>query len=485
MRLSDLTGSNGGAAQVEISGLSADSRQVKPGFLFAALAGVKQKGADFIDDAISHGAVAILAQPGLELDRQRAFVIADQNPRRRLALMAAKFYERQPSKIVAVTGTNGKSSVVDFTRQIWESLGQPSASLGTLGIKSSDFETKPSLTTPDPVEIHAALRELVDQKIDHLALEASSHGLEQYRLDGVHLSAAAFTNLSRDHLDYHGSVEDYFHAKLRLFGELLPTGSTAVINRQTVYYDRIVDLCWARGIKVLSVGPQEGESADLSWRVQEHGAGHQVLDVSYGSQHWTVDLALIGDFQASNALVAAALVIASGGDAGAAIQALGALQSVPGRMSMAGQHHNGATIYVDYAHTPDALKTVLQALRPHAAGALNVVFGCGGDRDAGKRPMMGEVAQKYADGVIVTDDNPRNEDPSAIRHAIMTACPNATEVPDRGAAIRQSIANLQVGDLLVIAGKGHETGQIIGDQLQPFDDTQVAVDALAELGGTQ
>jgi len=479
MRLSDLTGSNGGAAKVEISGLSADSRMIKPGFLFAALAGANQKGADFIDDAISHGAVAILAQPGVKFDHERAFVIADQNPRRRLALMAARFYELQPKKIVAVTGTNGKSSVVDFTRQLWKALGQKSASLGTLGIKGNNVETQPSLTTPDPVEIHAALRDLSEQKIEYLAMEASSHGLEQYRLDGVQLSAAAFTNLSRDHLDYHGSIEDYFHAKLRLFGELLPTGSTAVINRQTDYYDRIADLCWVRGIKILSVGSRDGEGADLSWRVKEHRADHQIIDVLYGGEHWTVDLPLIGDFQVSNALVAAALVIAAGGEPGPTIEALAKLQSVRGRMSLAGQHHNGATIYVDYAHTPDALETVLYALRPHAKGKLSLVFGCGGDRDEGKRPMMGEIALKLADRVIVTDDNPRGEDAGAIRQAILKACPKAEEVPNRQDAIRRAIGNLQAGDILVVAGKGHETGQIIGSETLPFDDAEEIVTALA------
>ncbi|TDI58571.1 MAG: UDP-N-acetylmuramoyl-L-alanyl-D-glutamate--2,6-diaminopimelate ligase [Alphaproteobacteria bacterium] len=480
MRLSDLTGSNGGAAKVEIRGISADSRMVKPGYLFAALAGTKQAGADFIDDAISHGAVAILTQAGLELDHGKAFMVADQNPRRRLALMAAKFYQQQPEKIVAVTGTNGKSSVVDFTRQIWENIGNKAASLGTLGIKASDFETRPSLTTPDPVEIHAALRDLAEQKINHLAMEASSHGLEQYRLDGVHLSAAAFTNLSRDHLDYHGSLEDYFHAKLRLFGDLLPPGSTAVINRQSDYYDRIADLCWARGIHILSVG----DGGDLTWRVSDQGPSHQDLDIGYGHEHWTIRLNLIGDFQASNALIAAALVIASGGDANLAIKALADLKAVQGRMDFAGQHHNGATIYVDYAHTPDALETVLQALRPHAKGALSVVFGCGGDRDQGKRPLMGKIANKLADRVIVTDDNPRGEEAKEIRASIMKTCPKASEIGDRKAAIRQAIEDLQSGDLLVIAGKGHETGQIIGDETFPFDDAEEVAAVLAEIGGS-
>jgi UDP-N-acetylmuramoyl-L-alanyl-D-glutamate--2,6-diaminopimelate ligase len=480
MRLSDLTGSNGGAAKVEIRGISADSRMVKPGYLFAALAGTKQAGTDFIDDAISHGAVAILAQPGLELDHGDAFVVADQNPRRRLALMASTFYEKQPRKIVAVTGTNGKSSVVDFTRQLWNTMGNRAASLGTLGIRASDFETRPSLTTPDPVEIHAALRDLSEQKIDHLAMEASSHGLEQYRLDGVHLCAAAFTNLSRDHLDYHGSLEDYFHAKLRLFGNLLPPGSTAVINRQTDYYDRIADLCWARGIRILSVG----EGGDLTWHVSGHGPSHQELDIGYGDKHWTINLNLIGDFQASNALIAAALVIAADGDPDAAIQALEDLKAVQGRMHFAGRRHNGATIYVDYAHTPDALETVLQALRPHTQGLLSLVFGCGGDRDKGKRPLMGKIAHKLADRVIVTDDNPRGEDAKKIRASIMKTCPDATEIGDRRAAIRKAVADLAAGDLLVIAGKGHEAGQITGLDTLPFDDAEEVASALLDFGGS-
>ena len=340
---------------------------------------------------------------------------------------------------------------------------------------------KPRLS--DPVAIHATLHDLAERGIHHLALEASSHGLEQYRLDGVRLKAAAFTNLSRDHLDYHGSIEDYFHAKLRLFGELLPPGATAVVDRRTDYYDRIADLCWARGIRLLSVGPQDGKGADLAWKVTAHHPAHQVIDIALGDQHWSVDLPLIGDFQISNALIAAALVIVSGGDADAAMAALGSLRSVPGRMSLAGHHHNGATIYVDYAHTPDALETVLRALRPHAQGALHVVFGCGGDRDKGKRPLMGQVASDLADRVIVTDDNPRHEEAQTIRQAIMKGCPRASEIGDRAQAIQQAVANLQPGDLLVIAGKGHETGQIVGDDTIPFDDTEQVRQALATVEG--
>lgn len=479
MRLSDLMDGNGAMAGIDVVGLSADSRKIEPGYLFAALTGVQQDGAKFIGDALERGAVAVLAEPDKIVEDDRAFFVSDSNPRRRLALAAARFYEDQPSHIVAVTGTNGKSSVADFVRQIWQTLGENAASMGTLGIRADGMEGTPGLTTPDPVAIHETLANLAHEGVDHLAMEASSHGLEQHRLDGVKLQAAAFTNLSRDHLDYHETVEDYFHAKLHLFGDVLPPSATAVLNSDCDYFERLVDVCWIRGLRILSVGT----NGDLSWKVRRHHGDGQSLDVTYQRREWSVDLPLIGDFQISNALIAAALVMSLGAKPDDVFPALSALEPVPGRMQLVGRHHTGATIYIDYAHTPDALETVLQALRPHTDAKLQVVFGCGGDRDAGKRPMMGEIAEKLADRAFVTDDNPRGEDPNAIRAEIMVACPGAMEIADRGDAIRAAIAGLGDGDLLVVAGKGHETGQIVKGEILPFDDAEIIRAALAGQGG--
>jgi len=479
MRLSDLMDANGAMAGIDVVGLSADSRKIEPGYLFAALSGVQQDGAAFIGDALERGAVAVLAEPDKVLEDERAFFVADPNPRRRLALAAARFYEDQPAHIVAVTGTNGKSSVADFVRQIWQTLGENAASMGTLGVRADGMEAEPGLTTPDPVAIHETLANLAHEGIDHLAMEASSHGLEQHRLDGVKLQAAAFTNLSRDHLDYHETLEDYFYAKLRLFGDVLPPSATAVLNIDCDYFERLVDVCWIRGLRILSVGTK----GDLSWKVRRHHGAGQSLDVAYQRRDWSVELPLISDFQISNALIAAALVISLGAKPEDAFSALSSLEPVPGRMQLVGRHHTGATIYIDYAHTPDALETVLQALRPHTDARLQVVFGCGGDRDAGKRPMMGKIAESLADRAFVTDDNPRGEDPDAIRAEIMAACPDTTEIADRGDAIRAAIAGLGAGDLLVIAGKGHETGQIVKGEVLPFDDAEVIRTALAGQGG--
>jgi UDP-N-acetylmuramoyl-L-alanyl-D-glutamate--2,6-diaminopimelate ligase len=481
MRLSDLIDGNGAAARIDIQGLSSDSRTVQGGYLFAALAGTRSKGADFVAQAIAKGAVAVLADPGVEIAGDGVYLVTDPNPRRRLALMAARFFGAQPETVVAVTGTNGKSSVADFVRQLWALSGLRSASMGTLGVRASGLATTPTLTTPDPIEIHARLAELKRQGIDHLAVEASSHGLDQHRLDGVTLKAAAFTNLTRDHLDYHATYDDYFLAKLRLFGELLPPGSVAVLNTETHVYEELVDICWGRGLDILTVG-EGGELRVVSRTRTPRG---QELTVGFEKQRFDVSLPLIGDFQASNALVAAGLVIAVGGDPADTIRALARLEPVPGRLQLAGHAPNGASVYVDYAHTPDALVTLLETLRPYTQGRLHVVFGCGGDRDKGKRPLMGEAAWRLADVVIVTDDNPRGEDPARIRREVMEGCPGAAEIADRQTAISEAIRGLGPGDVLAIAGKGHEQGQIVGSTVLPFDDVAAAQAALATMGGAR
>lgn len=474
MKLSDLLEHNGAAAKVEIVGLSADSRQVRPGFLYAALRGTRHDGAAFIDEAVSHGAVAVLAPPGVRIASSNTYLVTDNNPRRRLSFLAARFFGAQPETVVAVTGTNGKSSVADFVRQIWLSDGRKAGALGTLGVTGEGEGQSGSLTTPDPITLHQILRDLRDKGIDSLAMEASSHGLSQYRLDGVRLCAAAFTNLSRDHLDYHETSEDYLFAKLRLFGELLPPHAIAVLNADSDAYEDVANICWARGHRILSVG----RGGDLRLVSHTPSSTGQELEVSYEGRNHRIALPLIGEFQASNALIAAGLAIASGVPSEKAFGALSALEPVRGRLELAAHHSSGAGIYVDYAHTPDALENVLAALRPHTRGRLHVVFGCGGDRDKGKRALMGEVAARLADSVIVTDDNPRSEDASAIRGEIMSACPSATEIADRMGAIEAAVAGLGAGDMLVIAGKGHEEGQIVGDEILPFDDVRAAAQAV-------
>src|SRR5579883_161973 len=470
----------------DIRGITADSRHVKPGFLFAALAGSRADGGRFVDDAVARGAVAVLTDDPARFSAltQRTppvHIFFDPNPRRRLARMAARFYAPQPETLVAVTGTNGKTSVSVFTRQIWQLLGHRAASLGTIGIVGPNFELPGSLTTPDPVTLHRELSVLARSNIDHVALEASSHGLDQYRLDGLELSAAAFTNLTRDHLDYHQDMASYFAAKARLFTELLPPDGTAVINIDSLEGERLVELCRQRGQNILTFGAAPGADLRLvSARPLDAG---QHLHVSILGEDRDLMLPLIGAFQASNAMAALGLAIATGAIVDRALDALPKLQGVPGRLQHVATHPGGAPVIVDYAHTPDALETVLTALRAHCRGKLVVVFGCGGDRDAGKRPQMGAIADRLADHAIVTDDNPRSEDPAAIRRAILAACPGAEEIGDRAAAIRHGLALLAPGDLLLLAGKGHERGQIIGSVTHPFEDAAVAREAVAELGG--
>lgn len=467
--LTDLVPGATPAANPLVSGVTADSRKVRPGWLFAALPGARADGRAFVAQAVAAGASAILAPADTDLDTGAVPLVRVANPRRAFALAAAAFYRRQPAVMAAVTGTNGKTSVANFARQMWERAGHKAAALGTLGIVASGWPHRPSLTTPDPADLHAALAELADAGVTHACMEASSHGLDQYRLDGVALKAAAFTNLTRDHLDYHGDLDSYLDAKLRLFSELLPADGVVVVNADDPAADRVAA---AAGRRRLVRYGRAGRELRLVDALPVPGGQRLNLEVEGRPLHLTLPLA--GTFQAANALAAAGLLLATGADVDAVRQGMAALTGVPGRLQKVAESLAGAPVYVDYAHTPDALETVLSALRPHAAGRLVVVFGCGGDRDPGKRPQMGEIAARLADIVIVTDDNPRSEDPALIRKAILAACPGATEIADRAAAIRAAVAQAQTGDVVVLAGKGHESGQIVGRDVLPFDDAEEA-----------
>ena len=478
MKLADLQLENvrldARQAGIDITGIAADSRKVKAGFLFFAIAGARADGAHFARAAAAAGAVAVAAEQrpdGLPAD---VVFVPVANARRALALAAAKFFPRQPGTIAAVTGTSGKTSVAAFTRQIWSALGFPAASIGTIGVVSPTAETYGSLTTPDPVELHRTLDQLAGEGVTHLALEASSHGLDQHRLDGVRIAAGAFTNLSRDHLDYHPTIEAYLAAKLRLFEELIAPNGTAVIDVDDCYAGQVVAAAKKRGLKIMTVGVN-GDDIKLIGGAIDGFA--QVVSIGYGGREFKVKLPLVGAFQVQNAVVAAGLAIATGAETARVFAALEHLTGAKGRLELAGAK-NGAPIFIDYAHKPDALKKALEALRPYASGKLVVVFGAGGDRDSGKRPIMGRIAVENADRVIVTDDNPRSEQPSAIRAAILAATPGATEIGDRNAAIRAGIAALKTGDVLLIAGKGHETGQIVGDRVLPFSDHDAVAAAL-------
>jgi UDP-N-acetylmuramoyl-L-alanyl-D-glutamate--2,6-diaminopimelate ligase len=469
-----------GNADPEILGITADSRQVRPGYLFAALRGARSDGRAFANEAVGRGAVALLtdeaAALALKSENRSVPIVIDGNPHRLLALFAARFFGRQPTTVAAVTGTNGKTSVAHFTREIWTALGQPAASLGTLGLVSPDERRSGALTTPDPVALHRDLCDLARSGIEHAVIEASSHGLHQYRLDGVAVAAAAFTNLTRDHLDYHGDMNSYRAAKDRLFTDLLVPRGRAVLNADSPEFARLAKLCRAHGHEVISYGYAANADLRLRDRVALPTGQKLVLGL-YGELRETT-LPLVGDFQALNVLAALGLVIATGSELGPAATTLELLTGVPGRMQPVGETAEGAPVYVDYAHTPDALATVLVALRPHTQNRLVIVFGAGGDRDRGKRPLMGEVAARFADKTYVTDDNPRSEDPAAIRRTITAAAPHAIEIGDRRGAIGAAIAELRTGDVLVIAGKGHETGQIVGTEVHPFDDVVVAREAL-------
>ncbi len=457
-----------GLPPIAVTGLTADSRQVAPGYLFAALPGHGIDGRRFIADAVARGAAAVLALPGTEWPAgvPPRPLIEDAEPRRALARLAAVQAGAQPETVVAVTGTNGKTSTVEFLRQLMQP-GRPSASLGTLGVIAPGHAGGGGLTTPDPVSLAVTLAGLARDGVRFAAMEASSHGLDQFRLDGVRLAAAGFGNLTRDHLDYHGDMAAYRAAKLRLFTELLPQGAAAVAH-SALDPDTLTALrgiAAARGLALRTVG-EDGDTIRLLDAVPHPGGQHLTLAVA--GVRRSVDLALPGRFQADNALLAAALAMAVGETA--ALDRLPALTGVRGRMELAATLPNGAAVYVDYAHTPDALERLLLALRPHTAGRLHVVFGAGGDRDRGKRPLMGAVAARLADAAVVTDDNPRSEQPGSIRAAILAACPGAQEIGDRAAAIAAAMGALQPGDVLAVAGKGHEQGQTIGAQVLPFDD---------------
>lgn len=470
-----------------ITGLTQDSRQVRPGFLFAALSGVRDAGVRYVQDAVQNGAVAILVANDVVMPDGMAGVaiIRSDNPRRDLSLMAAAFYQNQPGHIVAVTGTNGKTSTVHFAQQMWRGGGFSAASLGTLGVRGSAGDESGSMTTPDPVSLHAKLNELYDAGITHLAMEASSHGLQQHRLDGVRLAAAGFTNLTRDHLDYHGTMEDYLAAKARLFGDVLQAGGVAVLNADVPEFFALKKICDDRQIRVWGYGAH-GPDLKMIKRTAQPGGQALILDVL--GRRYELVLPLVGTFQAMNALCALGLALAVDQDLDV-VAALSNLQGAPGRLQFVPGHPSGAAVYIDYAHTPDALENILHALRPHTQGRLLCLFGCGGDRDAGKRPMMGGIAARLADVTIITDDNPRSEDPARIRAAIAAGADDdakvidAKVIDDRRAAIQWAIEELKEGDVLVVAGKGHEQGQIFADRTEPFDDVDETKNAIERLIG--
>lgn len=475
MKLKDLfpLAENGGT---EILGMTADSRLVQPGWLFAALKGTVHDGAKFVPAAIQKGAAAILSDGSADAGSV-PHVVADE-PRRALALAAKRFYAAQPATVVAVTGTNGKSSTVDFARQIWSHAGLKAASMGTLGAIGPSGKVEIGHTTPDPVTIHETLKALAQQGVTHCAMEASSHGLEQHRLDGVDLSAVAFLNLTQDHLDYHSTMDEYLSAKLKLFRALAPKGVPAIVNADSDHREAFEAAAKQAGLPVVSFG-WRGEDLWID-ELMPKATGQTLFLYWKDVEQKPVELPLIGEFQALNALAAAALCLSLGMEFPAVAEGLANLKPVKGRLEFVGKTESGAGVFVDYAHTPDGLDVLLRAVRPHTAGRLKVIFGCGGDRDAKKRPIMGEVATRQADDVIVTDDNPRSEDPAKIRAAVLGGTKGAREIGDRAEAIHTIIRELKKGDTLVIAGKGHETGQIIGGNILPFSDQD---EALAALGG--
>lgn len=470
MKISDLAGTDidnlGTAAATDVSGITSDSRTVKPGDLFVALSGSKADGSSFIADAVTRGAAAVVVAEGTSCDVSVP-VIPVAVPRRFLALAAARLYGRQPETMVAVTGTAGKTSVASFTRQIWAHAGHAAAMIGTTGVVAPGRNDYGSLTTPDPVSLHKLLAELADAGVTHAAMEASSHGLDQSRLDGVKLAAGGFTNLGRDHMDYHPTVEHYMASKMRLFDSLLKKGQPAVIYADDEWSGVAIDAARKAGLDVRTVG-RKGDFLTLK-RV-EHFRHKQTAEIHAGGDIHEVHIPLAGDFQVANALVAAGLAMSTGVPAALAMAALEKLIGASGRLELVGHAKNGALAYVDYAHKPDALENVLTSVRPFTTGRVVVVFGCGGDRDKGKRPIMGEIATRLADVVIVTDDNPRSEVPDVIRSEIMAAATGATEIGDRAEAIRSAVGMLQPGDTLIVAGKGHEEGQTVGSVTHPFSD---------------
>ncbi|WP_242416280.1 UDP-N-acetylmuramoyl-L-alanyl-D-glutamate--2,6-diaminopimelate ligase [Sphingomonas panni] len=468
MKLGTITG---GDEPQTVTGFAIDHRKVAPGTIFGAFEGARVNGEDYIPAAIAAGAIAVVARPEAVVDG--AVHIGAQDPREAFARAAAQFFAPFPPTCVAVTGTNGKTSTVEMVRQLWRMQGHHAASIGTLGVTTADERVVTGLTTPDIVTFLSNVAGLAREGVTHVAFEASSHGLSQYRTEGLPVRAAAFTNLSRDHLDYHGDMASYLTAKLRLFSEVLADDGTAVVWIDDPHADRVMDLARVRGNRLITVG-EHGETLRLVGR--EPSLLGQALTIEAEGATHKVQLPLIGAYQAANALTAAGLVLATGGTLAATLAGLARLQPVRGRLERAVILANGAPVYVDYAHTPDALEAAIAALRPHAEGRLIVVFGAGGDRDNGKRAPMGEVVAAQADVAIVTDDNPRTEDAAQIRAQVLAGAPNATEIGDRRAAISAACAMAQPGDIVLIAGKGHEQGQIVGDMILPFDDVQVARD---------
>jgi len=469
---------------LEIIGLTADSIEVRNNYLFAAFAGLKYNGNDFIDDAIKNGAKVILIAIDSNIDLSAykdVIFIKVKNPRRAFSKIAANFFERQVEFIAAVTGTNGKSSIVNFCRQIWQSMEHSAACLGTLGITSKGINRQGSLTTPDPVTLHSEITELEASGVTHLAIEASSQGLDQYRLDGVNIKAVGFTNITRDHLDYHGSMEEYLGAKLRIFEEVIIGGSTAILNIDIEAFDKISNICKRRNIKIIDFGKKAKDIKLVNSRASSTG---QIIELNLFSERYKLNIPLIGEFQIYNVLCALGIVISENPDNIAlqmqAVSSLEKLQAVRGRLELADKLKNGAGIYVDYAHNPDGLETMLKAIRPHVSKKLHVIIGCGGDRDRENRAIMGEVAMRCADVVIITDDNPRTENPDKIRKEIMLGAKGGIEIAGRRNAIFEAIKNLKEGDILVVAGKGHEQGQIIGKDILPFDDVTEIKKAVLE-----
>ena len=464
-------------SSLSFSGITANSKEVEDGFLFFGLPGTNVDGAMFASQAAQAGASAVIVSDTSEDLSLDIPVWRCADPRQVLAYAAAQFYPRQPEVISAVTGTAGKTSVATFVRQIWEHEGKVAASLGTTGVVAPGRDDYGNLTTPDPVSLHKLLDLLAGEGVTHAAMEASSHGLDQHRIDGVRLSVAGFTNLGRDHMDYHPTIEDYLDAKMKLFRERLPKGAPAVIFADDEYSDAAIAAAREAGCDVKSVG-RRGDF--LAIKKVEHRQFNQTVEVAHNNVHHMINFPLAGDFQIANGLVAAGMAIATGTDVRVAFEALEKLQGASGRLELVGRTGAGAPVYVDYAHKPDALENVLNSLRPFTTGRVLVVFGCGGDRDKGKRPIMGEIADRLADVVIVTDDNPRTEDPAQVRSEIMAACPDAMEIGDRAEAIQTACEMLNEGDCLIVAGKGHEPGQIIGDKTLPFSDHEVVRTALGD-----
>ncbi|SEK62417.1 UDP-N-acetylmuramoyl-L-alanyl-D-glutamate--2,6-diaminopimelate ligase [Pacificibacter marinus] len=485
--LSELGLTAKGAREATISGLAVDSREVRADMLFAALPGVNVHGGEFIQYALRMGATAILTDregariAAVEIAEHDPVMVIVEDPRQALAYAAALWFGRQPDAMVAVTGTNGKTSVANFTRQIWQLMGHRAINLGTTGVEG-DWETSSPNTTPEPITLHKMLYDGSVNGVTHAAMEASSHGLEQRRMDGVRLLAAGFTNFTQDHLDYHETFEAYFAAKAGLFTRVLSEDGVAVVNIDDSKGMEIETLCAERGIDVMRVG--RSDAADLRILGQRFDATGQDLRIDFVGNIYQVRLELIGGFQAENVMVAAGLVMACGGDPEEVFSCLPELTGVRGRMQRAAMRKNGAAVFVDYAHTPDAVATAIKALRPHVMGRVVAVIGAGGDRDTTKRPLMGQAAAEAADVVFVTDDNPRSEDPADIRAAVLQGAPDAIEVADRSEAILRAVDALQPGDALLLCGKGHETGQIVGDVVYPFDDVEQASISVAALDGT-